>query len=348
MSTHQGPPPASVRDTVDRAAWHAFVDTQPTASIFHTPDMADVFARTPGHRVSPWAACSESGALLALIVPVRVTLAGGPLRRWTSRAVVYGGVARADGEAGAAATARLLHAYARRSQPELLFTELRHQNDASDIRPQLRDAGFVHEPHLNYLVALNRSQADVWSGLSRSARQRVRSAEKKGIKVIEAEDDASVQAAYWLLADVYRRARVPLASPAMFTAARAELQSRGMLRIVTAQLDERVVAARFLLLFKSRIVDWYAGSDRAFASYSPTEYLVWDVLRWGCEQGYEVFDFGGAGRPDEPYGPREFKAKFGGELVDFGRDVLVHAPRRLRVSRAGYSAARRLRRGGRS
>jgi serine/alanine adding enzyme len=56
-----------------------------------------------------------------------------------------------------------------------------------------------------------------------------------------------------------------------------------------------------------------------------------------------VFDFGGAGRPDEPYGPREFKSKFGGELVDYGRDVLVHGPVRLRVSRSAYAVARRLR-----
>ena len=173
----------------------------------------------------------------------------------------------------------------------------------------------------------------------------MRSAEKKGVKVVEADDDATVDAAYRLLVDVYRRARVPLVSPTMFAAARAELHARGMLRIVTAQLDERVVAARFLLLYKSRIVDWYAGSDRSFASYSPTEYLVWDGAAMGREHGYEVFDFGGAGRPDEPYGPREFKSKFGGELVGFGRDVLVHAPHRLRVSRAAYSAVRRLRRG---
>jgi lipid II:glycine glycyltransferase (peptidoglycan interpeptide bridge formation enzyme) len=66
-------------------------------------------------------------------------------------------------------------------------------------------------------------------------------------------------------------------------------------------------------------------------------------LRWGRTHGFEVFDFGGAGRPDEPYGPREFKAKFGGELVDYGRDVLVHAPARLRVSRTAFAAAQRLR-----
>jgi serine/alanine adding enzyme len=345
MSTNDCVAPAIVRADVDRAEWRAFVDAEPAANVFHTPEMAAAFARTPGHQVSPWAACSASGAILALIVPVHVTLAAGPLRRWTSRAVAYGGVARIEGAAGTAAAARLLHEYASRAQPELLFTELRHQDDATDLQAALRAAGFVHEAHLNYLITLDRSEADLWRGLGRSARQRVRSAEKKGIKVVEADDDATVDAAYRLLVDVYRRARVPLVSPTMFAAARAELHARGMLRIVTAQLDERVVAARFLLLHKSRIVDWYAGSDRSFASYSPTEYLVWEVLRWGREHGYEVFDFGGAGRPDEPYGPREFKSKFGGELVGFGREVFVHAPHRLRVSRAAYSTARRLRRG---
>lgn len=225
----------------------------------------------------------------------------------------------------------------------MLFSELRHQDDVSDLRPGLRAAGFVHESHLNYLIALDRSEADLWRGLRRSAKQRIRSAEKKEVEIVDADDDATLHEAYRLLDDVYRRARVPLASLALFEAVRAELQPRGMFRVCTAHVDDRVVAARFLLLFKSRILDWYAGSDRAYASYSPNEYLVWYAVNWGREHGFEVFDFGGAGRPDEPYGPREFKAKFGGELVDFGRDVLVHAPRRLRLSRTAYAATRRLR-----
>ena len=34
----------------------------------------------------------------------------------------------------------------------------------------------------------------------------------------------------------------------------------------------------------------------------------------------------GAGKPDEGYGVREFKSKFGGELVELGRFLSINNP----------------------
>jgi lipid II:glycine glycyltransferase (peptidoglycan interpeptide bridge formation enzyme) len=39
----------------------------------------------------------------------------------------------------------------------------------------------------------------------------------------------------------------------------------------------------------------------------PNDYLVWQVLIYGINNGYQIFDFGGAGKPEVNYGPREFK-----------------------------------------
>jgi serine/alanine adding enzyme len=339
----------------DEQAWRDFVGTQRGANIFHTPEMADVFSRARGHRVSAWGVTDPGGALQALFVPVEVTLgdhlppvARGLSRALTSRAVAYGGVACGDGETGRRAAGELLAAY-RRQAAGVLFTEARHISDASDLLAGLRAAGFAHERHLNYLIRLDRPEADLWAALSRSARQRVRSGERKGV-VVEAVratpgtrgGSTGSDAAYHLLDQVYRRARVPLADRSLFDAAHAGLGAHGMCLLVTARLGDQVIGARFVLLHKGRMIDWYAGSDRSYAAWSPNEVLVWHVLCWGREQGFDLFDFGGAGRPDEPYGPREFKAKFGGDLVDFGRDVLVHTPMRLGLSRAGYGVSRRL------
>ena len=65
------------------------------------------------------------------------------------------------------------------------------------------------------------------------------------------------------------------------------------------------------------------------------------ALKLGAASGCRVFDFGGGGRPDEDYGVRDFKAKFGGELVDYGRNTCIHAPRRFSLSRSGYQIMRR-------
>jgi lipid II:glycine glycyltransferase (peptidoglycan interpeptide bridge formation enzyme) len=69
---------------------------------------------------------------------------------------------------------------------------------------------------------------------------------------------------------------------------------------------------------------------------------MWHILEWGAKNGYRVYDFGGAGRSDEEYGVRDFKAKFGGELVSFGRNAHIHSSTRLAISKAGYEAYRTL------
>jgi len=48
-----------------------------------------------------------------------------------------------------------------------------------------------------------------------------------------------------------------------------------------------------------------------------------------------LFNFGGAGKPGQPYGPREFKKDFGGKLVEYGRHHLVLSPLRYKILEFG-------------
>jgi hypothetical protein len=48
-----------------------------------------------------------------------------------------------------------------------------------------------------------------------------------------------------------------------------------------------------------------------------------------------VYDFGGADKPNEKYGVRDFKAKFRGNLVCYGRNTCVHTPLVLHLSKIG-------------
>jgi serine/alanine adding enzyme len=96
------------------------------------------------------------------------------------------------------------------------------------------------------------------------------------------------------------------------------------------------------LIYKDTIYGWYGGMDRGYSDYIPNELLLWHIFQWGAENGYKVYDFGGAGKPDEEYGVRDFKAKFGGELVCFGRNTYIPLPWLYRLGTWGYSLYRRL------
>ncbi len=280
--------------------------------------------------------------MLALLLPVQITLKGGLLHRLTTRAVAYSSVLCEPTLAGKQALADLLRTYAQEMGRASLFTELRNLSDLSDLQPILTGHGFVYEEHLNYLIDLDRSPEEVMQSFGRRTRKKIRRELRRG-KVIVEEINHPGQISIWyeLLAETYAQAQVPLADRSLFDAAFEVLHPKGMVKFLLTRVDDAYVAASAELTYKDVIYGWYGGTDRAYSQYLPTELLMWHILRWGVENGYRVYDFGGAGKPDEEYGVRDFKAKFGGELVCYGRNTCVHSPYLLAISTCGYEIYRR-------
>lgn len=328
---------------LDEGLWRDFVDRHPQGNIFHTPEMFEVFVRARGHRPSLWATVDESGYPLALLLPVQVTLMGGLLRRFTTRAVAYGSVLCAPGPEGEQALDVLLQAYENGVEGAPLFTELRNLADLSGLQPVLNANGFAYEEHLDFLIDLTRSPEEIMQGIGSRTRKNLRRGLRRGeVDITEVDRREQVTACYELLSKTYAAAEVPLADSSLFEAAFDVLYPRGMVKILLAQVNNAYAAGSLELVYKDTIYGWYGGLDRAYGEYIPNELLVWYILRWGAENGYRVYDFGGAGKPDEEYGVRDFKAKFGGQLVNFGRNVHVHSRLTLTVSRVGYQVYRKL------
>lgn len=322
---------------LDENLWRDFVDDHPLGNIFHTPEMFQVFAQAKGHRPSLWAAVDDAGRPLALLLPVQVTLMGGLLRRTTTRAIAYGSILCVPDSSGTEALAALLQAYRLEAKDSALFTELRNLSDLSHLQSTLNENGFVYEDHLNYLVNLDRSPEAVLQSIGKRTRKKIRRALREGQVVIEEVSQRDRAAlCYELLQKTYAAAQVPLADWSLFEAAFGVLQPRGMVKFLLARIGDNYAAGSVELVYKQGIYGWYGGLDRAYSEHIPNELLLWHIFRWGAEHGCKLYDFGGAGRPDEEYGVRDFKAKFGGELVCYGRNVCVHAPTRLAISKMGY------------
>lgn len=325
----------------DIARWRSFAAAQPDGNIFHTPEMHWVFARAARHRPTCWAAVDEDGCPLALLPVVDTAVLDGPFRRLSARAVAYGGVLCRPDDTGRRALAALLRAYAQQAHPAVVFTELRNQADCAFLQPVLAGAGFHFEGHLNYLIDLTLSEEELWRRINHGGRQAIRAAERKGVEVIEAGDETQVAEGYAILRSIYARIQVPLPDLSLFAAAYEVLAPRRMMALFLARHDGRTIGAAFNLHYNGRILGWYGGGDREARGLAANDMLIWHAIRRGREMGMSTFDFGGAGKPDEAYGVRDYKAKFGGELVNFGRNTFVHAPRLLRVSQLGYQITRR-------
>jgi serine/alanine adding enzyme len=330
-------------DSLDDKVWRAFVDQHPCSNIFHTPEMFQVFEHACGYRPHLHAAVDGDGQVQALLLPVQVTLMNGFLRRLTTRSIAYGGVLYSNSPAGELSLETLVRAYTKNGSREALFTELRNMSDPCAIQPVLSQYGFIYEEHLDYLIDLSVSPGVVLQNIGARTRKHIRQALRKGTVIVEelCEPDL-LPVWYELVRKSYTAARVPLADRSLFEAAFRILQPRGMAQFWLARIDSTYVAASVELLYKDVIYGWYSGVDRAYARETPGELLMWRVLEKGSMTGYKIYDFGGAGRPDEAYGVRDFKAKFGGQLVSYGRNLKVNSPNLLRLSEAGYGIYRYL------
>lgn len=328
-------------NSLDEHVWRGFVDQHPKGNIFHTPEMFQVFARTKGYKPTLWAVVDERYQPLALLLPVQITLKDGLLRPLTTRAIVCGSVLCST-DKPTQALATLLTSYAQRAKRQAIFTELRNLTDLSTFQQILNQSRFCYEDHYNYLIDLNKPEQDIWQSISQSGRKAIRKSINRGIIVDVIHDRSAIPIFYNLLHQTYRRARVPLPDISLFEAVFDVLVPKGMAKMLLGRVENSYVAASLEMPYKDIIYSWYSGYDWNSRSVYPNDGLVWYILKWGAENGYRSFDFGGAGKLDEFYGVRDFKAKFGGRLVNFGRNTYVHSPFSLALSKVGYRFYRQI------
>jgi serine/alanine adding enzyme len=325
---------------LDHTIWKNFVLKHPCGNIFHTPEMFEVFEQTKGHKPYLWAAVDGEDRILALMLPVNILFDNRLLKPF-SRDVVYGGILHELSSDGLDGLSYLLEAYKRETRGRNLYAELRNISESVDAQAVLGKNKFVFEDHLNYLIDLNRSSDEVLKSIGKRTRKHISRGLRKNILKIEVVNDRQkIAESYDLLKTTYQNASVPLAHQSLFEAAFDVLFPKGMVHFILAYIEGKPVAVSVELLYKDVIYGWYNGMDRAYSSYSPNELIMWHILRWGAENNYRLYDFGGAGKPDEDYGVRDFKAKFGGDLVNYGRNKYIASPSLYKFTEFGYKMLR--------
>jgi len=79
-------------------------------------------------------------------------------------------------------------------------------------------------------------------------------------------------------------------------------------RLILIRRAGETIGGGLCLLFKDTIFMPWASSLRKYRSLCPNNRLYWEVIRWGCEEGYRVFDFGRSSRGSGTY---RFKKQWG-------------------------------------
>lgn len=323
--------------TVENKEWARYVSIHPYGNIFQSPEINVVYSDTDYYE-PVFIAAKERGDIQGLIQGVIIQESGFIKGKMSSRCVVRGGPLVSD----PSVVGPLLEKFSDRVEKKAIFTQLRNLFDTSHYKKKIIDEDFDFDSHLNYLVDLDCSEDEVWNGFSKSRRKGIRQAQRAGIKVKKVSTAEEMEILYDLIQKTYSRVQIPVASKSLFTSAFKNLSDKKMILPLLAYKKGIPIAGRIALCYMHTIYDWYAGDEEGYRDEHANELLVWEFLKHGVEGSYKIFDFGGAGHPDEKYGPREFKRRFGGKKVNFGRYEKVHKPIMLSMSEKAYKLYRRL------
>jgi serine/alanine adding enzyme len=318
---------------VDTDQWERFVFDHPLGNVFQTPRMLAAYAATRNYRplvVACYDGESLSGILLALIQKEY----RGILGSLSARSIVWGGPLIKDNNSEILNL--IMDAYDRIVAPLAVYSQIRNIGEMEWAKSHLAAMGYRYEDHLNIVVDLKKSEEDLWRAVHANRRNKINRAGKNGLKFSLLNDERSIMQTYSVLKVLYSRNRMPLPDISLFMNLFAMDKKESPLRLFATFHENEIAGILVALCYRERIYEWYVGGEERFFDKYPNDLIPWEVFLWGKAHGYGLFDFGGAGKPDVPYGVRDFKLKFGGELVNLGRFQKIHKPSVMRIAKRGF------------
>ena len=325
-----------IQHNINFTQWSLFLDSNPQFNIFQTPEMYQVYNRTKNYEPIFLSVVNDAEEILGILLAVIQKEHSGLLGDFSARSIIWGGPLIKDNNPEV--LDYLLKEYNKIIKRKAIYSQFRNLwNWTDDEKLIFQKNGFQYEAHLDILIDLKKSEDELWSNLKSQARNKIRKATKEGLTFARLSTKEEVKIVYDILEKVYNNAKLPIPALSLFLNAFDVLFESSMIAFFAAKYQNVVIGARIEFIFKGKVYDWYAGSNFEYYKYNPNDYLPWKILQWAKDNGYNTFDFGGAGKPNEKYGVRDYKLKFGGELVEFGRFEKVHKPLLMKLGQLGMS-----------
>lgn len=340
-------------EQIDRAAWAELVQTSATGTWFQTPEAYSFYESLPDLfrpfvvAISNEAPLSEaqhsinpSLQTLRAVCVGYVTVEKNAMKQFlTRRAIILGGPCLAD-DCINEEVSLLLSTLRQQLSTEAIYIESRNFNDYSKWKTAFAKVGFDYQPHLNFHVDTSSVEV-VDANLGKNRKRDIRTTIREGVTIIEHPTDEQVCEYYKVLDNLYRtKVKTPLFPLSFFLA----LSKHKDGRLLLMEYQGRIIGGTVCVEQANKCVyEWFVcGEDGVYPHVFPSSYATYAGIKYASEHGCARFDMMGAGTPDEEYGVRDFKARFGGELVEHGRFLCVTKPLLYRLGVLGVKMLKRL------
>lgn len=318
-------------ESIDRKKWIEYVSKHEKGTFFHTPYYLDAIGNQPGYTAIALFVLNKSGEIEAFLTGYQQVVRKG-LLSGISKRIVVPQLPLYNSENPLRV---LLTVFKTKIGKHVVYSEFRAQNADQIFRKVSQAVGLRYVPHFNIVnkcTDLSQSKGSI----SSSKRRQINKSTKSGVRIEENPNLAQVQAFYDILRDLYvNKVKKPLMDRSYFEFLFSNVNENGFhTKFLLVIYKEKVIGGIVAPISKDRTIHehYIAGLDYEYKDQYPSVMATWAAIDYASRNGIAIFDFMGAGKPDEDYGVRDFKLKFGGELIEAGRYEYI--PNRLKYMAA--------------
>ena len=304
---------------IDRQQWSELVQMSETGTWFQSPEAYDFFASLP-ELMEPFVYGVERAEKLCAVCVGYVTKERNPIKQFfTRRAIIIGGVVVAA-NCTKEDIAELLSYIRKGLQSKTIYIETRNFNDFSPWKEAFEAAGFVYKPHLNFHVDPSTNNL---------SDNRKRQLKKSDAVVSEGVSELEIREWYKVLSELYRtKVKTPLWPIDFFL----EAYRQGIAKFLLVKHEGRIIGGSMVVADERTVYEWFeCGLNAECKDQYPSVMATWGGIQLAHQSDCTRYDMMGAGEPGVPYGVRDFKAEFGGQMVEHGRFLYVCKPMLYRL-----------------
>ena len=305
---------------IDVNQWDDLIKKSNVVTWFQTKIAYQFYESLPQIMIPFVIALAKENVLRGLVVGY-ITQEQNPIKQLlTRRAIIVGGPLLANDIINQ--EVELLMSATRKSlNGKAIYIETRNFNDYSAWKEGFIASGFEYVPHLNFHVDTT-SKEIIEGNLSKSRKRDIRVSFRDGAVIVNNPTIEQVRSYYTILADLYKtKVKLPL-FPLEFFEKLYKLDSS---RFLLVEYNGEIFGGTVCVCLQNKTMfEWFVcGKDGVVKNIFPSEVATYAGLQCSVNDNCAKFDMMGAGSPDVKYGVRDFKAKFGGQLVEHGRYLCI-------------------------
>ncbi|MHA2223525.1 MAG: FemAB family XrtA/PEP-CTERM system-associated protein, partial [Candidatus Thorarchaeota archaeon] len=285
----------SILSDKDFESWNHYANNHPDSTFFHLCEWKNIISKSFNHK--PYYLIANEGNCIKGIFPLfhmRSVFFGNFLV--STPFLVYGGICADSRE-----IEMLLLEEGKKLARELGVEYLELRN----CKPK----GYSL-PENNLYVAFQREIYDEldenMAAIPRKQRRMIRIGIGNGLS--SRIGNEYLREFYEILATSYRNLGSPIFSYALFE--NIVQYFKDSCKILTVWKGNRMLSGVMTFFFRETVIPYYGGALREGFKYAVNDFMYWELMRYGCENRYRIFDFG---RSKKGTGAYHFKKHWGFE-----------------------------------